>query len=788
MRIVCGRVAGLVIWIATTSWVVAGSAPAFAGAGTWSPIGPNSGEVALYVNPADPKRVWATPSVWLSLDGGQHWEERVLGLDPSGVVAFAPDPKAPDTAYVLQSRLFVTLDAGLHWSPITGPAGAGTLAGLVVDPFDSRTLYAESDHGLFRTRDQGATWSTISQGLPRGAASVSVLAADPRTSGLLFATVSARTGCGWAQSKDGGDHWTVHIALPSSTSPPTFCPSGLRSAAATNSPFLFPPSPPGVVFGVASGGVWRSNDGGTDFVELPSRGFPGASEWAIDPAQPNTLYAATPEGLLRSTSGGRVWSRTATLPAIPFGSVSVSGDGSKVFASGGDPCGLTCGPFVSTDHGANWTDRSQGLVSVPGVQGLWVDRLNPSRILLGIQGEGVVVSTDGGATWSGSTGVQAPPFYGLFGFQFDQAVGPGGFLFLNATFEGMAGLAGALYRSFDGGLTWLPWSTPVVPVAFQPAAAGRILGFGAAGLAYSDDSGATWTLATGEVNAPQSHPQGTVVFSPADTRTAYALGNVAGTSPGTYRFVMWRSVDAGASWTRAGTDVPATTLLLPDPNAVATVYGTGLHSDLWVSFDGGTSWSSRGTPLGLSGVFFQPTATVPTTLIGLGSDGGVFLSTDSGVTWNPANAGLGTRGVAAILPDPRDPFHLYLAASGLYDLTLPVSTGCSPTTTAVCLNSSRFRVEVTWKDFEGNTGSGQAISLTADTGYFWFFSSSNVELVVKVLDERSVNNAFWVFYGALSNVAYTITVTDTRTGRVRTYVNPLGHQASFADTNAFPGS
>ncbi len=86
---------------------------------------------------------------------------------------------------------------------------------------------------------------------------------------------------------------------------------------------------------------------------------------------------------------------------------------------------------------------------------------------------------------------------------------------------------------------------------------------------------------------------------------------------------------------------------------------------------------------------------------------------------------------------------------------------------------------------QGTSGVGRAVQLTADTGYFWFFSANNVELVIKVVDGRAFNNFFWVFYGALSDVAYTITVTDTETGRVRTYTNPQGRLASVADVAAF---
>ena len=79
----------------------------------------------------------------------------------------------------------------------------------------------------------------------------------------------------------------------------------------------------------------------------------------------------------------------------------------------------------------------------------------------------------------------------------------------------------------------------------------------------------------------------------------------------------------------------------------------------------------------------------------------------------------------------------------------------------------------------------QAVAITGDTGYFWFFNGDNVELVLKVLDGRSINGHYWVFYGALSSVQYTITVTDTETQTSKVYTNPQGTLASVADTEAF---
>ena len=113
------------------------------------------------------------------------------------------------------------------------------------------------------------------------------------------------------------------------------------------------------------------------------------------------------------------------------------------------------------------------------------------------------------------------------------------------------------------------------------------------------------------------------------------------------------------------------------------------------------------------------------------------------------------------------------------------SPGCGGAAPALCLGSGRFRVEVAWKTEAGAAGVGSPIPLTDDTGAFWFFSPSNYELNVKILDGRGNNGHFWVFYGSLTNVEFDLTVTDTATGQQRTYHNPAGTMASRADTSAF---
>lgn len=136
----------------------------------------------------------------------------------------------------------------------------------------------------------------------------------------------------------------------------------------------------------------------------------------------------------------------------------------------------------------------------------------------------------------------------------------------------------------------------------------------------------------------------------------------------------------------------------------------------------------------------------------------------------------------------------FQGSTGYYYDLVPFPTtetfgaNCAQDATTLCLSGGRFSVRSNWSvPSQGTSGVGTALPLPgSDTGYFWFFSSNAAELMVKIVDGRAVNGRFWVFYGALSDVNYTITVADTQTGEARTYQNPSGHLASVADVAAFP--
>lgn len=111
---------------------------------------------------------------------------------------------------------------------------------------------------------------------------------------------------------------------------------------------------------------------------------------------------------------------------------------------------------------------------------------------------------------------------------------------------------------------------------------------------------------------------------------------------------------------------------------------------------------------------------------------------------------------------------------------------CTPSLEELCLNGGRFKVAATFETTFPSSGNARAFKLTDETGYFWFFNNTNVEVVVKVLDGCGTNNRFWVFAGGLTNVRTVITVTDTTNGMVKTYVNPQGTAFQpVQDTGAF---
>ncbi len=112
---------------------------------------------------------------------------------------------------------------------------------------------------------------------------------------------------------------------------------------------------------------------------------------------------------------------------------------------------------------------------------------------------------------------------------------------------------------------------------------------------------------------------------------------------------------------------------------------------------------------------------------------------------------------------------------------------CTPSAQTLCLDAGRFSALTTFQSASGSPSlNAKAVSLTDASGYFWFFDSTNVEMIVKVLDGCAVNGAYWVFAAGLTNVGVHLVVTDLSTGLQKPYDNAVGAPFQpIQDTGAF---
>ena len=212
---------------------------------------------------------------------------------------------------------------------------------------------------------------------------------------------------------------------------------------------------------------------------------------------------------------------------------------------------------------------------------------------------------------------------------------------------------------------------------------------------------------------------------------------------------------------------------------------------------GGVLWVTDGTDAGTR--MLSPEARTPSLSQGLALDGTLLFAAgneqEQRVLWGSDGTALGTAPIpldeaGTRVMNPREMTladnRVFLSAVTTLGDELVALPRADVTVPRLDLRADdRFELVVRWHLPDGESGWGTPVRLTTDTGHFWFFRDSNVELVIKVLDGRRSNGHWWVFYGALSNVAYTISVRDKATGAVKVYDNPAGTFGSVGDTRAF---
>jgi len=129
--------------------------------------------------------------------------------------------------------------------------------------------------------------------------------------------------------------------------------------------------------------------------------------------------------------------------------------------------------------------------------------------------------------------------------------------------------------------------------------------------------------------------------------------------------------------------------------------------------------------------------------------------------------------------------------SGVTGFTFPVALNCGGhTATSYCVQDTHFVVSARFRVGAPGTAEGTAQTLTCsicqESGIFTFFAPTNWEVMFKVLNGCGLNDRFWVFSAATTNVFYRLEVFDIRAGVNKVYFNYPGPPApAVTDVNAF---
>lgn len=819
-------------------WVGIGPAPVEGGQiGTTGGTRAMSGRVnAIAVDPDNPRH-WLIGAdgggIWESRDQGATWAPRTDGQISLSMGALAFGPGDPRTVYAMTGAelfsglsyagggLLKSTDGGTTWQAVPGAALANlTCASLKVHPASASVLLAAmsygfagrgsesvtgSPRGLSKSTDGGATWSLKLSG------DATALTVDPTNFsnqyaglGLIFGSPangvyrSTDEGATWAKisgpwTSMAGGIGRVSIAIaPSNPNVAYVSIQDALDGTANDGALLglwqttnaWAPAPAWTAIPVAQtddGSGTRGFCGWDPAYRKADKSCSSTNLITVDPSNPSVLYAG---GVALWKFDGVNWTEVSKTASAPAQGIHVDQRGAA-WAGNRLILGNDGGVWSTTDGGNSWNGHNTGL-SVHEIYGGSLHPSNANAILAGSQDNGT-------AKWNGSAWTF---FFGGDGS--DSAIS----LSKPDTNWAVSAQNLDLRRTTNGGVT-----NPSADAGIDKTGAPFIARF--AGCPSNEDTFIAGTdnlwrsanfFSSGSPSWSSNGPKmgsgiSALAFAPSDgTCGTYAFG----TANGQLRL----TANGGSSWT----DLDASNLV---PNRFVTgfAFAPGNANTLYVTlsgFDEGTpgkpghvfrtgnalaaapAWSNVTPPVNIP---FNSIAIDPAdgSRIYVGTDIGVWASADGGASWTHMGpeSGMPNVPVFDLKVDSSARVTAFTYGRGAFQFA--PSTGCSADASTFCAGSEgRFKVRVAWNTPDGKTGAGQAVALTSETAYFWFFSSNNVEIVVKVVDGRPLNGKFWVFAAGLTNVNVVISVTDTQTGVLKTYSNPQGAPfLPIQDTSAF---
>jgi photosystem II stability/assembly factor-like uncharacterized protein len=431
-----------------------------------------------------------------------------------------------------------------------------------------------------------------------------------------------------------------------------------------------------------------------------------------------------------------------------------------------------------------WTTHGPG----KPVTAVASDPANPRRVYAATKESGVYKSLDGGESWR-----RLDPQNSSLDQVTCLAIGPGA-----ATIYA-GNVRGVFLRSVDGGEHW-----EVKPVDSRSGPVGALTVDAATGALYlgtriadqiaslagdpiwkSTDAGETWTrtglAAPREIYALLADSVSQTIY--AGTDLAYSSDYYISGAGG----AVAHSSNGGTTW-----DVSATndsgwevTSLASDSGA-GIVYAGTASGLLYRSFDRGASWALAATFGGVfSALAVDPAR--PSTVYAA-TAGGVFRSADRGSTWHSFGSGIGYKPTSLTIDATGTVLHAGTLV-GVFDIAYDSRFPPEECTDGLMLIASRFRAEVV--SVNPGTSEGFCAHAVAMTDHFGYFSFPTLtgdptlpEVFVKMVDATALpGGGYWVFFSSLTHLPYSLRVTDTLTGARKEY--SAEQFSGGADTSGF---
>ena len=292
------------------------------------------------------------------------------------------------------------------WS--TGwPAGQPTnvITALSTDSSNPSIAYAATSAGLYRTNDQGTSWTMTSNAI----SNLTALAMAPSSPASLYAFAAQASGTtpGLWRSDDRGQSWRSPNPNTSQVLAGLTVLLVDRSSATT---LLAGTGQPGL----GPGRILKSTDGGTTWRQVylvnSLFGVDAVTSIVRAPSAPGVLYAGhlVYHGgvLLRSGDGGETWVTLSQPPEPLFYPAALAvapNDPKVVYVALQAPTGAGVRFYGTRDSGQSWTKLGSGLPTGPASGPLLqIDPTTGRRLFLALQGSqaGVFLSDDSGMTWT----------------------------------------------------------------------------------------------------------------------------------------------------------------------------------------------------------------------------------------------------------------------------------------------------------------------------------------------------------------------------------------------------